>query len=80
MRKEYNSFTNQPQKVETEEGKLLLETLDRAKITENDKQKLVNAVQSDGFHEFQKIVLEILTGQTLKEFEANQDQTNKGDN
>lgn len=39
----------------------------RDKISDKSRQELVEAVESKGYQDFQELVVEILTGQTVKE-------------
>lgn len=69
----------EPVKIFDEKGKLVEivvdgetvwsedDTIRRDKISDKSRQELVNAVESKGYQDFQELVLEILTGQTVKE-------------
>ena len=54
-----------------EDGELVKEfrPLDSSKISKETKEKLKDALKGNGYQDFQELVLEILTGKTVKEIE-----------
>jgi len=43
------------------------DSIRRDKISDGSRQELVEAVESKGYQDFQELVVEILTGQSVKE-------------
>ena len=43
------------------------DSIRRDKISDKSRQELLDAVESKGYQDFQELVVEILTGQTVKE-------------
>jgi len=52
----------------------------RDKISSESREKLKDAVKSNGYQDFQELVLEVLTGKTVKEIEDSEgsEQSNQG--
>jgi len=56
------------------------DSIRRDKISQKSRNELHEHIINDEYKKYAKKTFEILTGQTVKEFEANQDQTNEGGN
>jgi len=56
------------------------DSIRRDKISERSRNELHEHIVNGEYKEYAKKTFEILTGQTVKEFETNQDQTNEGGN
>ena len=61
--------------VKTKEGKTVWtedDSVRRDKISSESREKLKDAVKKNGYKDFQELVLEILTGQTIEEIEQSE--------